>query len=61
MARKANFEQGIIGSKSGFNIGFLQTPVHTFSLQDKTPTGQYILIVKTQGKRDVIKMVTVKK
>jgi Secretion system C-terminal sorting domain/PA domain len=43
------------------HIGSLQTPVHTLSLQEKTPTGQYMLIVKTQGKRDVIKMVTVGK
>jgi hypothetical protein len=38
-----------------------QKEFYTFSLQDKTPMGQYMIRVKAQGKRDVIKMVTVGK
>jgi hypothetical protein len=43
------------------HIGVLQTPVYTLQLKDKAATGQYMIRVKAQGKRDVLKTVTVGK
>jgi Secretion system C-terminal sorting domain len=42
-------------------IGAVQTPIHTFTLKDKTPMGQYMIVVKSQGKRDVLKTLTIGK
>jgi Secretion system C-terminal sorting domain/PA domain len=43
------------------HIGALSTSVRTFSLDDNTPSGQYMIVVKSKGKRDVTKLVTVGK
>jgi hypothetical protein len=41
-------------------IDALQSNIHTIMLKQKTTSGQYMLRIKAQGKRDVIKLVTIK-
>ncbi len=42
------------------HIDALQSNVHTIILKQKANAGQYMLRIKAQGKRDVIKLVTIK-
>jgi hypothetical protein len=42
------------------HIDALQSNIYTITLKQKTTSGQYMLRIKAQGKRDVIKMVTIK-